>query len=191
MPDQPPLTIPALKNAVCSFAKLLPNERAHEIFGVTDGKKIGTWMEVKFNSYLSDRFGYSPGSAASGIDFPSLGVDLKTTSAAQPQSSSPFRSPSQKVYGLGHDLLVIVYTKIDDHETKTASLAIPRVLYICSEHTGDYQTTRGLLGILERDGDLDDVMAFLEERTSTSTRWREPNWLSRFSANLPPRATSE
>lgn len=49
------------------------------------------------------------GNSASGIDLPGLGVDIKVTSIKQPQSSCPFKSATQKVYGLGYGLLVFVY----------------------------------------------------------------------------------
>lgn len=38
------------------------------------------------------------------------------------------------------------------------------MIFIASERTGDYQTTRGLRDILERGGNKDDIVAFLEER---------------------------
>ena len=78
-------------------------ERQHSeasLFGVTDGKAIGTYLEHKFRLYLSKRFTFVQGNSASGIDFPSLGVDMKVTSVKQPQSSCPFKSARQKIYGL-------------------------------------------------------------------------------------------
>jgi len=38
------------------------------------------------------------------------------------------------------------------------------VIFVARERTGDYQTTYGLKGILNRNGNKDDVVAFLEER---------------------------
>src|SRR6266700_1581624 len=105
-----------------------------------------------------------PGSSASGIDLPELGVDIKATSIRQPQSSCPFRDASQKVYGLGYHLLVFVYEKIDRQELRAAQLSILHAVFIARERTADYQTTYGLRGILVRNGNKDDVVAFLEER---------------------------
>lgn len=62
--------------------------------------------------------------SAKGIDFPELGVDLKVTSVQQPQSSCPFRSPRQKVLGLGYSLLIFVYQKSDNEEDRTGNLRI-------------------------------------------------------------------
>ena len=79
------------------------------LFGVTDGKAIGTYLEHKFKAYLLQKYTYVSGSSAKGIDFPELMVDMKVTSIKQPQSSCPFKSARQKIFGLGYSLLVFVY----------------------------------------------------------------------------------
>ena len=86
------------------------------------------------------------------------------TSSRQPQSSCPYRSASQKVYGLGYHLLVFVYDKTDDVTKRLAFLNFQHAIFIEKDYTADFQTTRGLLEILERDGNQDDVDAFLQER---------------------------
>jgi hypothetical protein len=43
---------------------------------------------------------------------------MKTTSIKQPQSSCPFKSANQKIYGLGYALLVFVYEKTDNDKTR-------------------------------------------------------------------------
>ncbi|MEH2270750.1 MAG: DNA cytosine methyltransferase [Nostoc sp.] len=134
------------------------------LYGVTDGKAVGTYVELTFNQYLSTKYEYTLGSAALGIDFPGLEVDLKVTSIRQPQSSCPFRNASQKVYGLGYHLLILVYEKIDEHSSRTANLKFQNVVFVSRERTGDYQTTYGLREILRRNGNKEDVIAFLEER---------------------------
>ena len=159
-----PLTLDALKTEAKSFAAYISQQAIPELYGITDGKKVGTYIELRLNEYLADRYTYVPGSAAIGIDFPELEVDVKATSLTQPQSSSPFRSATQKVYGLGYGLLVFVYEKVDDLSTQTTRLTIQHVIFIARERTADYQTTMGLIGILSRNGNKDDVAAFLEER---------------------------
>ena len=142
-------------------------ESAHyepTLFGVTDGKAIGTYLEHKFQQYLIEKYFYIYGSSAKGIDFPELGVDLKTTSKKQPQSSCPFRSAWQKVYGLGYHLLVFVYEKTDDQTLQTGRLNILHSIFVDSSKTADYQTTTGLLKIIENKGNVDDVVAFFSER---------------------------
>lgn len=66
------------------------------LFGVTDGKAVGTYLEHKFQNFLQSKYEYVRGSSAKGIDFPELDVDIKVTSMKQPQSSCPFRSARQK-----------------------------------------------------------------------------------------------
>jgi hypothetical protein len=91
-------------------------------------------------------------------------VDIKTTSITQPQSSCPFKSARQKVYGLGYNLLVFFYEKTDNRKTKTATLNILHVIFVEGQHTADFQTTSGLLQILDNHGNKDDVIAFLDDR---------------------------
>jgi len=82
----------------------------------------------------------------------------------QPQSSCPFRSARQKIYGLGYSLLVFVYDKKDERKTRTATLDIKHVIFIESRHTGDFQTTTGILKILDNKSNSDDLVAFMTER---------------------------
>ncbi len=162
-PGKPALTIAALKQEAKRFLAAFSKEHP-ELFGITDGKAVGTYVEEKFNVYLRERYEYQSGNAAAGIDFPALEVDVKATSVRQPQSSCPFRSAEQKVYGLGYNLLVFVYEKIDDAPRKTAVLDFKNVVFVRADKTADFQTTKGILGILDREGNSEDIVAFLEER---------------------------
>lgn len=158
------LTLTQLKIEVRDFVQGLIAIPIPALYGITDGKAVGTHVEQAFREYLLERYTYIFGNSASGIDFPGLGIDIKATSIRQPQSSCPFRDASQKVYGLGYHLLVFAYEKIDRHELRAAQLGIRHAIFIARERTGDYQTTYGLKGILSRNGNKDDVVAFLEER---------------------------
>ncbi len=60
----------------------------------------GTYLEHKFQAYLHTNYEYKEGSSAKGIDFPDSLVDMKVTSIKQPQSSCPFTSARQKIFGL-------------------------------------------------------------------------------------------
>jgi len=162
-PQRPPLTLPLLKTEAKKFIAAFGNKHT-KLYGVTDGKAVGTYVEAKFNIYLQERYTYNEGNAASGIDFPELEVDVKVTSMEQPQSSCPFKSAEQKIYGLGYNLLVFVYDKADDAAAKAAHLEFKHIVFVYRDQTADWQTTNGLLGILERKGNKDDVVAFLEER---------------------------
>ena len=133
-------------------------------FGVTDGKAVGTYLEHKFTDYLSEKYNFVPGNSASGIDFPSIQTDMKVTSRRQPQSSCPYKSARQKIYGLGYNLIVFVYDKIDDPIAKTARLNITDTVYVEAGRTADFQTTTGIIEILRRQGNKDDLIAFMIER---------------------------
>ena len=158
------LTIDQLKAEVQDFVQALGTTPVPFLYGVTDGKAVGTYIEQAFHKFLTERYSYIAGSSASGIDFPELEIDIKATSIRQPQSSSPFRDASQKVYGLGYHLLVFVYEKIDLDQLRAAELKFRHTIFIERERTGDYQTTYGLQEILRRNGNKDDIVGFLEER---------------------------
>lgn len=157
-----PLTQSGLIDTAKAFCK--DSHTYPELFGVTDGKAVGTFIEHRFQERLKEHYTVQVGSSARGIDLPSVETDIKVTSARQPQSSCPFRSARQKIYGLGYNLVLFVYDKQDDHQDMTAVLRFASCAFIDKSRTADYQTTRGLLEILRRDGNKDDVIAFLAER---------------------------
>lgn len=158
------LTVELLKMEAQKFgtAETAHHERA--IYGVMDGKAVGTYFEHKFRQHLHTKYAYVEGSSAKGIDFPELGVDMKVTSIKQPQSSCPFKTARQKVYGLGYSLLVFVYEKTDNARKKTGNLKIVHTIFVDSSRTADFQTTSGLRRITENSGNEDDIIAFLHER---------------------------
>jgi len=135
-----------------------------ELFGVTDGKAVGTFIEHKFRERLEGLYMVQIGSSALGIDLPSVETDVKVTSIRQPQSSCPFRSARQKIYGLGYNLLLFVYDKHDNQSDGIATLTFVNCAFIDKSRTADYQTTRGIVEILGRDGNHDDIIAFLADR---------------------------
>lgn len=159
-----PLTVSILKKEAAAFAKIESNHAEPALYGVTDGKAVGTYIEHKFQTALQGRFQHERGSSAKGIDFPGLEVDIKVTSIRQPQSSCPFKSARQKIYGLGYSLLVFVYDKHDDHAARTGRLDILHAIFVEKERTADFQTTSGLLGLLKNKANRDDILAFFQER---------------------------
>ena len=158
------LTVPLLQKEAAAFAKNQSAQAEPSLFGVTDGKAVGTYLEHKFQNHLQSAYEYIRGSSAKGIDFPELGVDIKVTSVRQPQSSCPFKNARQKIYGLGYSLLVFVYDKHDDPATRTARLDMQHTIFVEQERTADYQTTAGLRRILEQNANRDDIVAFFHER---------------------------
>lgn len=158
------LTVPLLQREATRFAKAQSKHAEPSLFGVTDGKAVGTYLEHKFQTYLQGRYSFERGNAAKGIDFPELGVDIKVTSTRQPQSSCPFRSARQKIYGLGYSLLVFVYDKHDDEKTRTGRLDMQHAVFVQKEQTADFQTTTGLHRLIENKANRDDILAFFQER---------------------------
>jgi hypothetical protein len=160
----PALTVETLCSEAAIFAIAESQYPEPSLYGVTDGKKIGTYLEQKFRLYLKDRYEFLEGNSASGIDFPGLLVDMKVTSINQPQSSCPFKSARHKIFGLGYSLIIFVYDKADDSVNRTATLTILHTIYITAERTADFQMTRGILSILENEGNRDDLIAFMLDR---------------------------
>ncbi len=162
--SHPTLTVAHLHREARAFAEAESQHAEPSLFGVTDGKAVGTYLEHKFQVSLLDRYAYPKGNSAKGIDFPGIEVDIKVTSIRQPQSSCPFKSARQKVYGLGYSLLIFVYSKTDDEAARTARLDILHTIFVEKERTADFQTTKGILRLLENQANRDDLLAFFEER---------------------------
>lgn len=171
------LTCELLQSEATLFSGIESIHPEPALYGVSDGKAIGTYLEHKFRAYLSNKgYSYQMGNAANGLDFPGLDIDIKVTSVKQPQSSCPFRSIRQKVYGLGYSLLVFVYEKSDDAATKTAMLKMVSTVFVEREQTADYTMTLGVRKIVadgQAAGDSIDVikqdlMAFMEAKSLTS-----------------------
>lgn len=164
LPEKPPLTINTLCNEAAKFAEVETKYDEPKLFGVTDGKAVGTYLEHKFLDHLLDSYEFPKGNSASGIDIPGLKVDIKVTSIVKPQSSTPFKSPDQKIYGLGHHLIIFTYEKHDDYKNKTGRLNIENTVFIESDRTADFQMTRGLCEIIDNEGNEDDIIALLLDK---------------------------
>ncbi|AVZ30515.1 hypothetical protein BMF81_02155 [Nodularia spumigena UHCC 0039] len=158
------LTIEALCTEAALFSAAESRHPEPLLYGVTDGKAIGTYLEQKFRLYLKNKYDFVEGNSASGIDFPGLLVDVKVTSIKQPQSSCPFKSARQKIFGLGYALIIFVYDKTDQSMNRTANLNILHTIYVSAERTADFQMTRGIRSILENEGNKDDLIAFMYDR---------------------------
>lgn len=167
-----PLTLELFREAAKEFAADLNVTPLPELYGATDGKAVGTKVEAMFKEHLKARYDLTVGNAANGLDFPSLNLDLKVTSKKQPQSSCPFRSATQKIYGLGYNLLVIVYSKRDEDAERAAYLDIENVMYIDETRTGDFTLTKTIRDIISgisdqpgsRDAVIDDLDALLQDK---------------------------
>ncbi len=160
---KPRLTIDRLIEEAGEFCKEVSRMSHEAIRGVTDGKSVGDYFEKLFKKRIAEKFDVIMSSSTKGIDFPApdVNTDIKVTSIRQPQSSAPFRSFRQKVYGLGYNILLFVYEKDDTREHNVVFL---HARFIPKERTGDFITTRGIKRILEENGNIDDVKAFIVER---------------------------
>jgi len=137
-----------------------------ELFGVTDGKAVGTLIEQKFQKHLQNKYEATIGSSANGIDLPSEDIltDIKVTSIKQPQSSCPFKDAKQKIFGLGYNLLILVYDKIDDEISKTATLNFVSCSFVSKERTADYTTTFRLREMVKDEANEEDIIAYLRDK---------------------------
>ena len=163
---KPKLTIEKLKAEAKQFCLSESKIKNKDLFGVTDGKAVGTYVEHKFQQQLAAKYEVEIGSSASGIDLPSLDIltDIKVTSIKQPQSSCPFKDAKQKIFGLGYNLLVFVYDKKDDPKSKTTVLDFVSCAFVSKERTADYTTTYRLREMISDGANEEDIAAYLRDR---------------------------
>lgn len=159
------LTIKLLKKAAKEFSESESTFKNTNLYGVTDGKAVGTYIEHKFQKYLDDRYEYEVGSSAKGIDLPGdIQTDIKVTSIKQPQSSCPFRDAKQKIFGLGYHILVFVYEKKDNEKDKTTILDFVSCSFLDKERTADYTTTFRLRQMIQDGAIKEDIIAYLNDK---------------------------
>lgn len=160
------LTIEQLVKEAEIFCKNESNYENADLFGITDGKAVGTLIEHKFQDHLLTKYKYEKGSSANGIDFPSeiINTDMKVTSIRQPQSSCPFKSAKQKIYGLGYNLLLFVYDKVDDSSKRISKLNFLNCTFIYNNRTADYQITKTLRQMIENDTNSEEIIAYLMDK---------------------------
>ena len=163
---KPKLTIETLIKEAKAFCERESNFGNKELFGVTDGKAVGTFIEHKFTDYLDKNYDVFIGSSANGIDLPSddIGTDIKVTSIEQPQSSCPFKNARQKIYGLGYNLLLFVYEKTDDPAKKVTRLNFVSCSFIHKHRTADFQITKTIRQMLDNNANSEDIIAYLTDR---------------------------
>jgi len=163
---KPKLTISKLKKAAKEFCETESNHKNKDLFGVTDGKAVGTYIEHKFQAYLDNHYTYEKGSSAKGIDLPGkdISTDIKVTSIKQPQSSCPFKDAKQKIFGLGYNLLVFVYQKTDDNKNKEAILDFVSCSFLEKERTADYTTTFRIREMIKDGANKEDIVAYLNDK---------------------------
>lgn len=160
------LTIPNLISSAKKFCVQESKYENKDLFGVTDGKAVGTYIEQKFKEFIKEKHTVDIGNSARGVDLPDneINTDIKVTSIKQPQSSSPFRNAKQKIYGLGYNLLVFVYEKIDHLEKGITILDFKSCAFIDKTRTADYTTTFRLIEMVKDGANEDDIIAYLNDK---------------------------
>lgn len=153
-----------LKNEAKIFCEFMKKENHALLIGVTDGKAVGTYVEHRFQDYISSKYQIEIGSSAMGIDLPgeTIETDIKVTSIVQPQSSCPFKNARQKVFGLGYNLLVFVYNKKDTNNTCT--LDFRYCAFIDKYRTADFTITKRLREMLDDGANKEDIIGFLVDK---------------------------
>lgn len=157
------LTINNLRQEAINFCKHESNITHDDLIGITDGKAVGTYIEHKFEEYLKEKYEINIGSSAKGIDLPDseINTDIKVTSVKKPQSSSPFKNIEQKIYGLGHNLLIFVYEKTDINNK--CYLDFKNCIFIDAERSGDYNLTKILRKMIELGAKEEDIVEILKD----------------------------
>lgn len=158
------LTIEMLKEEARVFCEAESKVNHVELIGVTDGKAVGTYVEHKFKAYLDSKYGIDLGNSARGIDLPDkhINTDIKVTSVRQPQSSCPFKTARQKIFGLGYNLLVFVYDKEDTADTCT--LNFKYLTFVEADRTGDFTTTKRIRQMIDDGANKEDIISYLIDR---------------------------
>ena len=158
------LTIDLLKKEAKEFCEDQSKINHSSLIGITDGKAVGTYVEHSFQKYLCDKYIVEIGNSAEGIDLPSIDIltDIKVTSIKQPQSSCPFKSASQKIFGLGYNLLVFVYEKRD--EENKCFLNFKNCTFVEKERTSDFTITKRLIEMKNDDANEEDIISYLIDR---------------------------
>lgn len=160
------LTIELLQKEARQFCKTESTIKYSELYGISDGKSIGTFVEHRFKKLLSDNYVTDISSSALGIDLPGENIltDIKVTSIRQPQSSCPFQDARQKIYGLGYNILLFVYEKIDNHSDNTSTIKYVDCSFISKECTADYTSTFRLREMLNDNANVADIIGYLTDK---------------------------
>lgn len=161
---KPDLHIDELINAAHHFCEMESQKNHVDLLGITDGKAVGTYVEHRFQSFLSSQYRVDIGSSARGIDLPGddIQTDIKVTSITQPQSSCPFKNARQKIFGLGYNLLVFVYEKEDSNDT--CHLHFTHCTFIEKHRTADFTIIKRLREILDDGANKEDIIGYLQDR---------------------------
>lgn len=158
------LTIQMLVREAMHFAREESLVKNEALYKVTDGKKIGTYIERRFKDFLRRRFSFRLGNCSQGIDFPDnhINTDIKVTLKSNPQSSCPYKNYRQKIFGLGFNILLFTYQKDDVDDGQYSILMIDGATLIPSQDTADFHATRTINKLLQDGVSKEGLLYFLE-----------------------------
>ena len=182
---KPILTIKELIYEAKIFCEKMSTENHICLIGITDGKAVGTYVEHKFQTYLSNKYTIDIGCSAKGIDLPGENIltDIKVTSITQPQSSCPFSNARQKIYGLGYNLLVFVYDKKDSIDS--CALHFEYCTFIHKSRTADFTITTRLREMIKDGANKEDIIAFIQDRNVPGDEITYNNLADEIIRNVP------
>ena len=183
---KPTLTIENLIAAAKLFCETMTKQNHRDLIGVTDGKAVGTYVEHEFQKYLCARYTLTVGNSARGIDLPDehIATDIKVTYVTQPQSSCPFESARQKIFGLGYNLLIFVYDKRDSADKCT--LQFVHCAFVEKHRTGDFTTTKRLREMIDDGANIEDVVGFLRDKNLPGDEITLNRLAEEILSNKPP-----
>ena len=69
------MDISDLKKEAKIFCEFMKKENHSSLIGVTDGKAVGTYVEHRFQDYISSKYEIEIGSSAKGIDLPGAEIE--------------------------------------------------------------------------------------------------------------------
>lgn len=106
------LNIAELQIAAKKFCEKESGLYRSELFGVTDGKAVGTFVEHLFQEYLEQQYEMTVGSSANGLDLPSVNTDIKVTSIKQHNQVALLKTANKKYTGLVITLLYLFTRRV-------------------------------------------------------------------------------
>lgn len=180
------LTIENLITEAKNFCEIMSVRNHMDLFGITDGKAIGTYIEQQFQNFLQTKYIFTVSNSAKGIDLPDENIltDIKVTSNVQPQSSCPFKSARQKIFGLGYNLLIFVYDKKDT--AGFCSIKFLSCTFVDKSRTADFTSTFRLREMLTDGANAEDIVAFLRDRNLPGDEITYENIAEEILRHMPP-----
>ncbi|WP_261998395.1 restriction endonuclease [Enterococcus faecalis] len=159
-------TLEILKEEAINFCRMSSDMGIKALYGITDGKAVGTIVEKMFKIYLNQNYDFDMGNSGSGVDLPDddINTDIKVSSIKQPQSSSPYKDSRQKIWGLGYNLLLFVYEKKDDKIQNKAYLHWVDCVFIEKNYTADYSLTKELIQAKTIGFGIDEIVDILKNK---------------------------